>query len=93
MAPRDLLAVINLLPSVNLCDPEVFVAVGVQTSNSSWSDQRINISSCVVVPISCVPKHITCLSVPDTRENLFCVGALDSIVAATGVPELADVSQ
>ena len=74
----------------------MFVAVAVHVLVSSWSDQRINMLSCVdVVPIVVsVPKQITCLSSPETSMNLDLVGALDTfVVAARLLDSPADVSQ
>ena len=74
----------------------MFVAVGVHVPEFSWSDQRINILSCVdVVPIVVsVPRQITCLSSPDTNINLDFVGApLTFVLAAKLLDNPLDVSQ
>jgi len=59
------------------------VAVGTYVFISSWSENLINISSCVDVSpiVVSVPKNTKCLSGVDTNMCLDAVGAPDIIVA------------
>ena len=78
-------------PSASLCVPAVLVAVGVYVLISSWSENLINISSCVDLSpiVVSVPKNTKCLSGVDTSMCLDAVGALFIIVALESVAFVA----
>ena len=59
IASLPLTAPTILEPSANLCVPAVLIAVGVYVLISSWSENLINISSCVDLSpiVVSVPKN------------------------------------
>ena len=81
-APRERLAEIILLPSVNRCEPAVFVAVGSHILTSSCAHHRMNMSSCVESSpmVVSVPKRTMKRSVPETSMPLLLVGAFETVV-------------
>ena len=54
-------------PEDNFWSPAVLVTLGVQSTEFSWSDQRTSKRSWAVVPRVLAPRHMTCLSVSDTK--------------------------
>ena len=81
-------------PPVSLCVPAVLVDLGAYVLMSSWSENLINISSCVDVSpiVVSVPKNTKCLSGVDTIMCLEAVGAPEITVARVPVALPASAS-